>query len=587
MPSGLRSFATRCLGPWVQTLDAATWRSDLLAGLMGALLVLPQGVAFAALVGVPPAMGLATAVLPCAVAALAGSSRQMLTGPTNATSLALGAMLLPLAGGQPQQLMALAILVTLLVGAMQLGLALARLGTLANFISPSVMLGFTTGAAALIGWYAIAAMLGAAGRETPPEVLRNGLAWPPLAVGGLTLVLAFLVRKMGGQRLAMPLALVGGALLNAWLEAQGHPALRLGTPPSAAGHWQLPALDAAVLPQLLPQLLPMALALTIIALGQSMAVAKLLAARTGQQLDANRECRGQGLANLIGALGGCFVACGSLNRSLPNLEAGARTPVAGVSAALWLLLLVALAGPLLAWIPLAGVGALLLLTAASLIEPAVWRRLWRRDRREAGIALATLAATLVLRLEVAVLAGVMLSLVAYLHRTSRPAMRTMGFDSQSHHRPFVVLDDAGIEALPECPQLKLLRMEGSVWFGAVPYVADQLRQLREQPQRHLLVMSKSMNFIDLAAADLWDDERVNRREIGGDLYFHRPRPPVLATWQTTGFLSRLGSDHVFADKRSAIAHIVPLLDDRICARCPVRLFEECSERPGAPLSPMI
>lgn len=587
MHNGFRSIAARWLGPWVLGVDAASTRSDLLAGLIGALLVLPQGIAFAALVGVPPAMGLATAALPCAVAALAGSSRHMVTGPTNATSLALGAMLLPLAAGATldiPRLVALAIVVTLLVGLMQLALGFARLGTLANFISPSVMLGFTTGAAALIAWYAIAGMMGATGRQTPVQLLQQqAQQWPPLAVSGLTLVVAFITRKLGGQRIALPLALLAGGLLGAWLEKQGHPALRLGTPPSATGQWQWPAIELS----LLPQLLPMALALTIIALGQSMSIAKVMAARTGQLLDANRECRGQGLANLIGAFGGCFVACGSLNRSMPNLEAGARTPLAAASSALWLLLLVALAGPLLAWIPLPGVGALLLLTAASLLDVSVWRRLWQRDRQETGIALATLAGTLVLRLEIAVLAGVMLSLVAYLYRTSRPAMRTMGFDRQSHGRPFVVLDDAGPNALPECPQLKLLRMEGSVWFGAVPHVADHLRHLRSLPQRHLLVMSKSMNFIDLAAADMWEDERVTRRADGGDLYFHRPRPPVMATWQSIGFIGRLGRDHVFADKRSAIAHIVPLLDDGICANCSVRLFEECSERPGAPLSPMI
>lgn len=586
MPVALRDLAARWFGPWVHEVDADSWRADLIAGLLGAVLVLPQGIAFAALVGVPPAMGLATAVLPCAVAALAGSSRYMVSGPSNATALALGAMLLPLAAGDLTRLVTLTIVVTLLVGLMQLALAFARLGTLANFISPSVMLGFTTGAAWLIGWYALAAMLGAAGRETPIHQLQQqGLQWPALAVGGLTLGLVLIVRKMGGQRLAMPLALAAGGLLGAWLEHQGHGALRLGTPPSAAPHWQLPGLDLA----LLPQLLPMALALTIIALGQAMTLAKLLATRTGEPLDANRECRGQGLANVVGALTGCFVACGSLNRSMPNIEAGARTPLAGVAAALWLLLLVAIASPLLAWIPLPGVGALLLLTALSLMDPGTWRRTWQRDRREAGIALATMGATLVLRLEMAVLAGVMLSLVAYLYRSARPAMRTMGFDSQRPGRPFVMLEQVGARGLPECPQLKLLRMEGSVWFGAVPHVADQLRQWRKhpEPQRHLLVMSKSMNFIDLAAADLWDDERAQRRAMGGDLYFHRPRPSVLATWEATGFVERLGADHLFADKRSAIAAIVPKLDPAICAACSVRLFEECGERPGAPLAPMI
>lgn len=583
------SPAERWLGPWVRELGSASLRADLLAGLLGAVLVLPQAIAFAALVGVPPAMGLATAVLPCAVAALAGSSRHVLTGPTNATSLALGAMLLPLAGGDPARIVTLAVLLTLLVGLMQLALAASRLGALANFISPAVMQGFTAGAALLIAWYALASMLGASGRATPLQALAQGVSWAALAVGLLTLGVALLLRRLWRRGPVLLIALALGGALGAWLQARGglagSQAARLGTPPDAWGQWALPAIEWA----LLPQLLPMALALTIIALGQSMAIAKLLAARTGHAIDANRECLGQGLANVGGAFAGCFVACGSMNRSVPNVEAGARTPLAGVAAALWLLGLVAAAGPLLAWIPLAGVGALLLLAAAALIDPAAWRRLWQRDRGEFGIALATAAATLALRLEVAILAGVMLSLVAYLYRTARPAMRSMGFDRQGPGRPFVVIDGAPPAALPECPQLKLLRMEGSVWFGAVPHVAEQLRALRErQPgQRHLLVMAKSMNFIDLAAADLWDDERIRRRDAGGDLYFHRPRPSVQATWARTGFDARLGADHVFDDKRSAIARIVPRLDDAVCARCTVRLFDECAERPGAPLSPTI
>ena len=592
----------RLLGPWVRQLSGATLRADALAGLLGAVLVLPQAIAFAALAGVPPAMGLITAIVPTAVAALAGSSRVVMTGPTNATALALGAMLLPLAGGDPARWAMLAVVLTLMVGALQLVLALARLGTLANFISPSVMLGFTGGAALLIAWYALASLLGATGRATPLQALQAGVSWPALAVGTLTLAVAILLRLLWRRGPTALLALAAGAALAAWLEhggaLPGAAAARLGTPPSLAGaitQWQWPRIDAA----LLPQLLPMAFALTIIALGQSVAIAKFLALRTGEPLDTNRECRGQGLANIFGGLAGGFVACGSLNRSLPNLEAGARTPLAGVAAALWLVALLGVAGPLLAWVPMAGVGALLLLVAVSLVDAAGWRRLWRLDRREFGIAAATLVATLALRLEVAILAGVMLSFVAYLYRTAHPAMRTMGFDRQGAGRPFVVIDPDPLtpagepvhlpRPLPECPQLKLLRMEGSVWFGAVPHVAEHLRALRrEHPgQRHLLVMAKSMNFIDLAGADLWDEELIRRREAHGDLYFHRPRPPVVQTWLATGFSGRLGADHVFADKRSALAHIVARLDDGVCANCTVRLFEECSQRPGAPLAPMI
>ena len=606
----------RLLGDWVQEVNAASLRSDAGAGLLGAVLVLPQAIAFAALAGLPPAMGLAAAGLPCAVAALAGSSRHVLSGPTNATALALGALLLPLAAGDPGLLLPLALVLTLCVGLMQVALALARLGALANFISPSVMLGFTTGAAGLIGWYALAGLLGASGRVSPLQAWAAGVAPAALAVGGLTLLLALAGRRWwrGGPHALLALAVASAAtwalaqpaVQALWPGGDGGAVLRLGSPPSAwpDWHWPISGLDGAAAGAgadaarrlsldrflaLLPQLLPAALALTIVALGQSMAIAKALAQRSGQALDANRECLGQGLANLSASISSGLLVSGSLNRSLPNLEAGARTPLAGVAAALWLLLLVAVAGPALAWIPLAGVNALLLVVALALVDSPAWARAWRLDLSEFGVAAATAVATLLLRLDMAVLAGVALSLVVYLYRSARPALRSMGFNSVAPGRPFVVLDGAPADsALPECPQLKLLRMEGSVWFGAVPHVADRLRALRQgaqaraDGQRHLLVMAKSMNHLDLAGADLWDDELMRRRGLGGDLYFHRPRPPVLALWQRTGFDRRLGADHVFPDKRRAIAAIVPRLDPAVCAGCTVRLFDECRQQPGPP-----
>jgi hypothetical protein len=195
-----------------------------------------------------------------------------------------------------------------------------------------------------------------------------------------------------------------------------------------------------------------------------------------------------------------------------------------------------------------------------------------------------------------ILLGTGLSLVAYLYRTSKPAMRTMGFDTPAPRgrsagadwgaqlrtmpldaeRPFVIVDD-NPRALPECPQLKLLRMQGSVYFGAVAHVSEHLQALRSAPApaRHLLVMAKSMNFIDLAGEELWRAELRLRRAIGGDLYFHRPRPSVTDIWQRTGFIDELGRDHIYPDKRTAIAAIVPLLDAGICGRCTVKLFEEC------------
>ena len=555
-------------GGWPRRLDAATLRADAGAALLAALLVLPQGIAFAALAGLPPAWGLYGAVVPTIVAALAGSSHHVLTGPTNALSLALAAALAPLAVAGSAEYLRIALVLTLMVGLIQLSVAALRWGELTHFIAPSVLLGFTSGAAVLIAWRALQDL-----RLWPQPALGN------TAVAVVTLLAALVLRRRWPRGPGLLLALVAGAVVGFSLSRRpGLTVEMLGTLPQAWPPFALPAVTWADV----PRLAFVALALTLVALGQTVAVAKALAARSGQVLDINRECLGQGLANTVGSLFSCFTVCGSLNRSVPHWQAGARTPLAGALAGVFVLLLVAGAKPALAWIPLAGIDALLLVVAWSLIDRAQWRELAQLDRREAAVAAGTLAATLLLPLQVAVLAGVAASLVVYLHRTAHPALRSMGFDRPPPQgdalRPFVVIDSGA----PECPQLKLLRMEGTVWFGAAAHVADALRALRDAPQpaRHLLVMTKSMNFIDPAGAALWEDERVRRVALGGDLYFHRPRPEVLALWRKSGFIDKLGADHLFADKHSAIATIVPRLDGAICARCTARVFDECAQQPG-------
>ncbi len=593
--------AERWLGGWVSQVSRTTLRADLVAGLLGAVLVLPQGIAFATLAGMPPEYGLYTAIVPCIIAALFGSSWHVMSGPTNANSLALFAMLSPLAVPFGPEYVQLALAVTVMVGLMQWLIGALRLGTLANFISPSVLFGFTSGAALLIALHALPATLGLDVGGSALAVLRGLWAqWPQLqpaavAVGLLTLATTLLVRRLAPRWPAMLIGLAVGTGMP-WIAS-----LQVGLAPWVADLAEVgqvpapwPRLDVPQVPwSAVPELMGLALSLTIVALGQSISIAKAVAARSGQRIDANREFRGQGLSNIVGGFFSSYVSCGSLNRSMPNLEAGARTPLAAVFSALLLLLLTAASAPVLARIPLAAVSALLLLVAASLLDPGRWRELARLSRQELAIALATLVATLSIRLELAIVLGTLLSLLAFLYRTARPAMRSMGFDSTAPERQFVVIDDEGGEEitrtphgqrLPECPQLKLLRMEGEVYFGAVPHVADKLQALRSQPhpQKHLLVMGKSMNFIDLAGAELWEAELNARRAMGGDLYFHRPRPEVLQMWETTGFVRLLGPEHQFPDKRIAIATIFPRLDPDICRQCRARIFWECQSVPPPP-----
>lgn len=578
------SIWQRLFGDWTTSVTPSTLRADALAGLLGAVLVLPQGIAFATLAGLPPEYGLYTAVIPCIIAALFGSSWHVMSGPTNANSLALFAMLSPLALAFTPAYIQLALAVTLMVGVMQFLIGALRLGSLANFISPAALFGFTSGAAVLIAIYALPEFLG-----LPPAKERGAssvlvhvatqlgqIDKASLLIGATTVLVALGVRYF---RSGWPFMLIGLTVATALAAGANLTVRTIGQITTPWPQFVLPQISWASV----SELLGLAFALTIVALGQAISIAKAVAAKSGQRIDANREFRGQGLSNIVGGFFSCYVSCGSMNRSMPNLQAGARTPLAAVFSALLLLALVAVSSPLLAKIPMAALAGLLLLVAVFLFDAPRWREVLTLSRSEFAVALATLVATLTIRLEMAILLGTLLSLMTFLYRTSKPAMRTMGFDNTSDERQFAVLDN-NPKALAECPQLKLLRMEGEVYFGATQHVADKLHALRHEPnpQKHLLVMGKSMNFIDLAGAELWEQELNARRAMGGDLYFHRPRPEVIALWQTTGFTRLLGPEHQFPDKRVAIATIFPKLDPKICCTCTARIFWECKSVPHPP-----
>ena len=583
-PTNHASAASR-LWPWLSRVNGRTLRLDAQAGLLGMVLSLPQGIAFATLAGLPIEYGVYTSIVPCIVAALFGSSWHVTSGPTNAISLAMLAMLAPLAVVGSANYIALALAMTLLVGLIQLGVGLLRLGSIANFISPVALFGFTAGAALLIAMSALPDALGLQTGDVHGALSSASFAlthmaqthWGSVLAATTTIVVSVLIKRWRSAWPHMLLSLVAATAVSLLLPSDQ--VTTVGSIPSPFPQLSWPAVPLRDL----PELVGLALALSLVAMGQSVSIAKALADKSGQRVNTNREFVGQGLSNVVGAFFSCYVSCGSLNRSVPNFDAGAQTPLASVFSALLMLALVGAASTQLSYIPVAAIAGLLMLVAWSLFDVSRWRYLWRVSRRDFAIAGLTLLATVTLRLEYAIVLGALLSLMVYLYRTANPAMRHMGFDTHEQPRQFVVVGSVGAVAvnskqtLPECPQLTLLRMEGDVYFGAVQSVSDRLQRLREQPlaAKHLLVMAKSMNYIDLAGVQLWRQELIARRATGGDLYFHRPRPEVLAMWQTTSFDKQLGNDHVFGNKQSAIARIVPLLDPRVCSQCTARIFKEC------------
>jgi SulP family sulfate permease len=333
------------------------------------------------------------------------------------------------------------------------------------------------------------------------------------------------------------------------------------------------------------ELMTIAVAVTGLALTEAVSIARSIALKSGQRIDGNQEFVGQGLSNICGAFFSGYPSSGSFNRSGLNYEAGAKTPLAAVFSAGFLVLVLLAVAPLAAYLPIASMAAILFLVAWGLFDFVHIRTIIRASRAETSVLVATCAATLIIPLELAILVGVILSLILYLNRTSRPQVRILAPDRAHPQRKFHILP-AG---QPECPQLKIVRIEGSIYFGAVNHVGEQLHEysVKNPAQRHLLLMAKSINFVDIAGAELLAEEARRRRAQGGRLWFYSVREGTSALLHQPEFLAAFGADAFFDTKRGAIAHVVRSLDPSVCAGCSRRIFQECALQPapGQPANP--
>lgn len=415
--------------PFINSLPITRWlpelrqpgtvRADALAGLTGAVVVLPQGVAFATVAGMPPEYGLYGAMVPCVVAALFGSSRLMVTGPATALSLTTLALIAPLATPGSPNYIALVLTLTFLVGALQLALGLARAGRLIDFVPHSVIVGFTAGAAILIINSQIAPFLGL---ELPRgtsviDNVRAALAqWSNITpsaplVGVLTIVAVLAWKPLNRWVPAMLAGVVIGAAA-AWLLAQQvlqWPALpTVQALPGALPPLSVPDLSLDTLRMLFGATMVM----TLLALTEAVAIARAVAAKYGDKLDGNQEFIGQGLANLAGSFFSAYPASGSFNRSGVNVVSGARTPFAAICAAIFLVAILFFVAPLAKYLPFAVIAALLFLVAWGLIDRSEIVRLWREERSQRWPLLVTFIATITLSLEWAILLGITVAFLA-------------------------------------------------------------------------------------------------------------------------------------------------------------------------------
>jgi len=569
---------------WWPMVTGRTLRADLMAGITGAVIVLPQGVAFAIIAGLPPEYGLYSAIVPAIIAALFGSSYHLISGPTTAISIVIFTTISPLTEPSSAHYIQMVLTLTFLAGLFQLGLGLARLGALVNFVSHSVVIGFTSGAALLIATSQLSNFFGVAAskRHAFIHVWEDLLAALPhanlyvLAIAAATLISAILFRRYAPRLPGMLFAMIIGSVLAVFVHGKEHGVRLIGSLPGHLPPLSLPDLSTASVRQLAPA----ALAVAMLGLAEAVSIARAVATRSHQRVDSNQEFIGQGLSNVIGSFFSSYAASGSFTRTGVNYDSGAKTPLAAVFAALALTAILLLIAPLTAYLPIASMAGVLLVVAYGLIDFHHIRTIIRTSTAEAAVLAVTFLATLLVELEFAIYVGVILSLLLYLNRTSHPNFITLAPDPSTDRRSFINVTRKQVN---ECPQLKIIRIDGSLFFGAVDHFAQELRNLtRDFPeQAHILIEGSGINFIDVAGCEALANETHRLHMNGRQLYLCSLKSEVLNTLKRGGYLERIGEENIFPSKLKAIDMIVPRLDPERCRVCTVRIFRECTRMPGA------
>jgi SulP family sulfate permease len=565
---------------WWPRVSRSSLRADLIAGLTGSLILVPQGVAFATIAGMPPEYGLYAAMLPAIVSALWGSSWHLVSGPTTAISIVVFATMSPLAEPGSAHYIELVLTLTFLIGVIKLILGLLRLGVVVNFVSQTVIVGFTSGAAVLIAVSQVKNFFGLPiARGTPAfEVLltlfrhSGDISGFVLGVALSTVLVSLTVKRWRTRWPHMILALIAGSLIaeifnhaygvqNTHLDSIG--ALDIGFPPLSSPAWQ---------PEILLQMLPIALAVALLSLTEAVAVSRAIAIKTGQRFDSNQEFIGQGLSNITGAFFSGYASSGSFNRSGLNYVSGAQTPLSSVFSAVFLLAIMSFLGSLAVHIPTAAMAGILFVVAWGLIDATAIRAVLRSGPQEGAVLVLTFLATLTIQLQYAVFCGVGLSLVLYLRRTSQPLVE----DVKPVASRAMAIFSAGT-GLPDCPQLKIVRIHGSIFFGAVNHLQKIFEDIDAQNPAHvhLLVAASDINFVDASGAHWLAQEARRRRALGGGLYIFQMQDEPLAMLRRGVAYDVIGAENFFTSDANLMSAIKARLNPLACAQCTVRVFAPC------------
>jgi SulP family sulfate permease len=531
------------LPPWLTRYPRQHLRSDLLAGVLVAILVLPQSLAYALLAGLPPQAGLLVSIFPVIAYALVGSSMTQAVGPVAITAIMTITVLSPLAAPASVHYVELAAALALLSGLLVLVFGLLKLGFLANLLSRPVLSGFISGSAVLIVISQAKLLLGLTvqGNSTWELVLATVRSLPDYSPATVTIALAALLLLLlsrsqlarwlqsGGvdrskanfiARLMPLITVVAGtlAVVNFDLDRQ-HGVAVVGSVQEALPAMQL-ALPAA---QNLAALAVPALVLAFIGTVQNIAMAQALAIRRRERVDANRELIGLGCSNIVAAVYGGMPVGGGVSRTAVNVASGAQTPLASVVSALFMLLIVLVGPDWFARLPLAVLAASIVLAAISMIDIAALRRAWNHDRADAVSLCGTALGVLLLGLQWGIAVGIGLSLASLLFRASTPHIAVVGRIIGTEH--FRNVERHGVETLPG---VLFVRIDESLFFGNFAAIEHRLsNELARAPRTHTLVLLMSaVNRVDVTALEALGELQRDLRDRAITLHLAEVKGPV-------------------------------------------------------------
>ena len=557
----------------------ASARADLFAGLTVAAIAVPQAMAYALILGLPPQYGLYTAMVMTIIGALFDSSRQLINGPTNAISIAVLSVIGAIA--TPETLISVVILLTFMVGAVQLGITLFRLGDLTRYISHSVIVGFTLGVGSLLVIDQIKNLLGMKAMGDPHDNLLyrfwltmtggGGVHLETAAVGFGTIALILVLRwiKIRLRWSLLPelfLVVCVMALVSAALGLEARGVKVIGDVPAQLPSFELPHFDTA----LIQQLSTGAFAIALLGLLEAISMAKSIAAKTRQRLDMNQQCLSEALANLGGSFFQCMPGSGSLTRSAINQQAGAVSQWSGVISAIGVAVIVLVAAPYAYHLPRATLAGILVVVSYGMVDWHALRYHLRATHFDAAIVVATAVAALAISVEFCVLVGVLMSFMLTVPRAGRMMMTQFVVSSAHGHTH---------ERLPEdytCDRILIFGLEGELFFGATDALERHLETMEaavtENTQVIVLRLKRSRNP-DAVALSLLEDflERMKARNIL--VLLCGVRPELYHVLENTGMIERSG-EQVFREEgvrqtstMRAIQYAYSIIGEP-CSACP-------------------